>query len=139
MQFAALTYDGKLHFMNIHNHSITDSSYGIRGRDGFVGSASVLESGVKDFFMSNNYCFILKEDKSLHIIGRMLHQSGNTLNNYSDGVIYVKQYEKVQSGVIDVYIDQSLYRDQICILYWMNIHHFDFEECLEVYYFLYNQ
>ena len=67
--FAALTYNGKLIVMHVSNYALNYGPYGIRGRDMYVGDPSVVNSGVKEFYMSKDYIFVLKEDSSFHIIG----------------------------------------------------------------------
>lgn len=109
--FAALTYDGKLYATGT-SFNINSKIYGIRGRDLFYGDTSVANSGVKEFYMSRDYVFFLKEDNSFHIIGGGKFYSGTTFYDYGSDKFFSKQYEKLQSGVVDVHIT---YEQNKCI------------------------
>ena len=103
--FAALTYNGKLIVMHVSNYALNYGPYGIRGRDMYVGDPSVVNSGVKEFYMSKDYIFVLKEDSSFHIIGGGYYKnSSDQFTDYGGGKFKPEQYQKLQSGVVDVHI-----------------------------------
>lgn len=101
--FAALTHSGYIHVFNISGYYLDSGPYGIRGLDGLVGDPSVVTNGgIKDIFFSNSYLYILKEDGSVHIVGIWMWANSNYKTNWS-----LKQYEKMQSNVVDIYVQES--------------------------------
>ncbi len=93
-------------------YGLTHSTYGIRGRDGKLGDSSVLNTGIQDIYATDNKFFILKDDGSLHVIGRMHYTSSG--NDYYESHVTVKQYNKVSSGVKFVFVDRTS-NNCICI------------------------
>ena len=107
--FGCLTHSGQFHYIHT-NYNIDNTDFGIRGRDGFLGDPAVLESGVIDFYCTKMKCFVLKDDKSIHIIGRIAYISNN--KTLEETNFFVNQYKKISSGVKDIFLN---YNTDTCI------------------------